>query len=179
MQALFPITATRLTLAALAIALAGAALTPAEAAPGPGGHGPVGGPGMMFGASPEHADRMADRMLAGASNVSDAQRNQVREIARQAATDLRAQREAGRGLREQVAAAFAQPVVDADAVEALRQKMLAQHDAASKRMTQAMLDVSRVLSAEQRQQIAQKMQSRRSMMERHHQERRQLDGATR
>jgi Spy/CpxP family protein refolding chaperone len=155
----------RLALAALALALVGAALSPAEAAPD-----------TMLGGPPEHAERMADRMLAGASGVTDAQRSQVREIARAAATDLRAQHDAGRTLREQMAAAFTQPVVDANAVEALRQKMLAQHDATSKRMTQALLDVSRVLTPEQRQQIAQKLQSRRSMMERHRGERQQLEG---
>ena len=161
---------TRLALAVLVLALVGAALTPAEAAPGDAG------PGMMLGGSPEHAERMVDRMLAGASGVTEAQRTQVREIARAASTDLRAQHDAGRTLREQMAAAFTQPVVDANAVEALRQKMLAQHDATSRRMTQALIDVSRVLTPEQRQQIAQKMQSRRAMMERHRSERQQLDG---
>jgi protein CpxP len=162
--------APRLALGALVLALAGAALSPAEAAPSDPG------PGMMMGGSPEHAERMVDRMLAGASGVTDAQRTQVREIARAAGTELRAQHDAGRTLREQMASAFTQPVVDANAVEALRQKMLAQHDAASERMTQALLDVSRVLTPEQRQQIAQKMQSRHSMMERHRGERQQLDG---
>jgi periplasmic protein CpxP/Spy len=131
---------------------------------------------MMNEGSPERADRMVDRMLSGATGVTEAQRNQVREIARQAATDLRSQHESGRALREQMAAAFAQPVVDAAAVEALRQQRLAQHDAASKRMTQAMLDVSRVLTPEQRQQVAQKMHSRRAMMERHRGERQRMEG---
>jgi molybdate transport system substrate-binding protein len=44
-------------------------------------------------------------------------------------------------------------------------------------MMQAMLDVSRVLTPEQRQQLAQHMKQRRDMMERHMKERRQLDGA--
>jgi Spy/CpxP family protein refolding chaperone len=74
-------------------------------------------------------------------------------------------------------ALFTQPTVDANAAESLRQQMLARHDAASKRMMQAMLDVSRVLTPEQRQQLAQHMKQRRDMMERHMKERRQLDGA--
>ncbi len=156
---------TRLALVALTLALAGAVLSPAEAAPD-----------TMLGGPPEHTERMVERMLAGASGVTDTQRSQVREIARAAGTDLRGQHDAGRALREQMASAFTQPVVDANAVEALRQKMLAQHDAMSRRITQALLDVSRVLTPEQRQQIAQKMQSRRSMMERHRGERQQLDG---
>ena len=52
---------------------------------------------------------------------------------------------------------LAQPTVDADAVEALRQKQLAMHDAAGKRMTTAMLEISRVLTPEQRKQIAEYM----------------------
>jgi Spy/CpxP family protein refolding chaperone len=89
--------------------------------------------------------------------------------------DLRAQREAGRDLRQQMMQAFTQPTVDANTVEALRQKMLAQHDQASRRMMQAMLDVSRVLTPEQRTQLAQHMQQRGEMMRRHMEERRQLD----
>ena len=72
---------------------------------------------------------------------------------------------------------FRQPTVDANAAEALRQQMLQQHDQASRRMLQAMLDVSRVLTPEQRAQLAQRMQQRREMMQRHEQERRQLEPA--
>ena len=54
--------------------------------------------------------------------------------------------------------------------------MLSRHDQASKRMMQAMLDVSRVLTPEQRQQLAQQMKQRRDLMERHMRERRQLEG---
>ena len=54
--------------------------------------------------------------------------------------------------------------------------MMAQHDQASKRMLQAMLDISRVLTPEQRQQLAAKMKQRHEMMERHMKERRQVEG---
>jgi Spy/CpxP family protein refolding chaperone len=73
-------------------------------------------------------------------------------------------------------AVFTAPTVDANAAEQLRQQMLAQHDQASKRMLQAMLDISRVLTPEQRQQLAQKMKQRHEMMERHMRERQQLEG---
>lgn len=52
--------------------------------------------------------------------------------------------------------------------------MLQQHDAASRRWTQAMLDVSAVLTPEQRKQMVDRMQQRRDMMQRHQQERRSL-----
>jgi periplasmic protein CpxP/Spy len=85
------------------------------------------------------------------------------------------QREAGRKLHEQGQALWAQPTVDARAAETLRQQMLAQHDQASKRGMQLMLDVSRVLTPEQRKQIAERLQQRRSMMERHRGERESLE----
>jgi Spy/CpxP family protein refolding chaperone len=43
-------------------------------------------------------------------------------------------------------------------------------------MLQAMLDVSRVLTPEQRKQLAERMQQRRTMMERHRGERLQNEG---
>jgi Spy/CpxP family protein refolding chaperone len=88
-----------------------------------------------------------------------------------ARTDLKAQREAGRALREQGQALFTQPTVDARAAEALRQQLLAQHDQASKRTLQALLDVSRVLTPEQRKAIADRLAERRAMMERRRAER--------
>lgn len=130
--------------------------------------GMAGAPGMMmFGPRMDHA--LAD------VGASDQQRAQVKQIMQAAMADLRAQREAGRDLRQQMMQAFTQPTVDANTVEALRQKMLAQHDQASRRMMQAMLDVSRVLTPEQRTQLAQRMQQRGEMMRRHMEERRQLD----
>ena len=76
-------------------------------------------------------------------------------------------------------ALFAQPTVDARAAETLRQQMLAQHDQVSKRALQAMLDVSRVLTAEQRKALADRMAQRKAMMERHRAEREAAVPATR
>ena len=173
----------RLALAGLALAavMAGSA----QAAPGaPGMHGmhgtmmtmaqgPMGGPGGhsghggMFGGM---TTRLLDRV-----NATPEQRTQIEQIVKANAGEMRAQREAGRALREQAMALFAQPTVDANAVEALRQKQLAMHDAASKRMSTTMLEISRVLTPEQRKQIADSMSQRREMMQRHQQERRSID----
>lgn len=149
----------------MAVALAGGASLTAWALPddGPGRPPAHGAPGFGFGASPRQLDRMLDSV-----NATDAQRSQIKQIAQAAAADLKAQREAGKGLREQQARLFTQPTVDAQAVEALRQQMMAQHDQASRRMTQAMLDASRVLTVEQRVQLAERMKARRDRMERHH-----------
>jgi Spy/CpxP family protein refolding chaperone len=130
-----------------------------------GGHG--GGYGML---APRHLDRMLDSV-----NASAEQRTQIRQIVEAARNDLRAQHDGSRALREQARALFVQPTVDARAAEALRQQMVARHDARSKRMLQAMLDVSRVLTPEQRQQLAQRMEQRKAMMERHRAERQQLE----
>jgi len=115
-----------------------------------------------------------DHMLDGLG-VTDAQRTQIKQIAIAAANDLKAQREAGRALHEQGMQLFAAPTVDAAAAESLRQQMQAQHDQASKRMLQAMLDASEVLTPEQRAKMVERMKQRGAMMkdrrEREHRER--------
>ncbi len=121
-----------------------------------GGGGPMGG--MWMG-------RGIDRMLDGV-NADDAQRTQIKQIVAAAQTDLKAQRDAGRGLRDRAMTAFTQPTVDAREVEAVRQLMLTQHDATSKRMSAALLDISRVLRPEQRVQLAQRLKQRGDAMRR-------------
>ncbi|MCU0813080.1 MAG: Spy/CpxP family protein refolding chaperone [Burkholderiaceae bacterium] len=140
--------------------------------PGPMSHHAAMGPGGPGGAP--MMGRMLERMLDQVGATPE-QRTQIRAIADAASADLQAQRDAGRTLREQSLQLFAQPTVDANAVESQRQKMLQHQDQVSRRMTQAMLDVSRVLTPEQRAQWAERMGQRRQMMERHQHERRQLD----
>jgi len=149
----------------LVVAAAGAALN-VHAQGMMGGHGPhgPGGMDMMFGGPPEHMGRGIDHMLDGL-NATDAQRTQIKQIAMAAAADLKAQREAGKGLREKGMQIFAAPTVDAGAAEALRQQMLTQHDQASKRVLQAMLDVSKVLTPEQRAKIGERMKQRQTIMQ--------------
>ena len=74
---------------------------------------------------------------------------------------------------------FAQPNVDARALETLRQQMVAQHDQASKRKLQVMLDVSRVLTPEQRKTMAERLDKRQAMMQRHRSERDSMERAPR
>ena len=128
------------------------------------GHHGMGGPGMMFAGPPEHVGRVVDRMLDGL-NATDAQRTQIKQIAVAAAQDLKAQRDAGRSLHERSMQIFTAPTVDANSAETLRQQMEAQHDQASKRVLQAMLDVSRVLTPEQRAKIGTRMQERQAAMQ--------------
>jgi Spy/CpxP family protein refolding chaperone len=140
---------------------------------GPGMHG--GGPGMHGGGMGMMQGRGLERMLDSV-NATAEQRTQIKAIAERARADMQAQHEAGKGAREQMAKLFAQPTVDANAVEALRAQQMQRHDQASRRMTQAMVEASRVLTPEQRKQIAERMGQRRAMMERHQHERRALDG---
>ena len=127
------------------------------------GGGMHGGMGMRLASDPARVDRMVERMLRGLS-ATDAQTAQIQQIARAAAQDLQGQREAQRSLREQSRQIWSQPTVDANAVEALRQQQIAQMDQRSKRMSQAMLDISRVLTPEQRAQLAERMEQRQRHM---------------
>lgn len=99
------------------------------------------------------------------------QRQQIRQIMQAARADIRALREASRNDRQQMRQQFIQPKVDAGAIEALRQKMLSQHDKVSLRHTKALIDAANVLTPEQRQQLGEMTKKRRDMMERHRKER--------
>lgn len=151
-------TGFRFLVTGMLVALLSAFALSAWAAPHPGG---MGYPWM---------GRMMERALDAVS-ATDQQRSQIRQIAEAATADLKAQREAGKALREQALQLFTQPSVDANAAEALRGQMMAQHDQSSRRMMQAMLDVSRVLSPEQRVKLAELMQQRRDAMQRRWRER--------
>lgn len=142
-----------------------------------GGHGPGHhardheghGGGMGFMGGPRQMARMLDVVEA-----TPEQRQQIRGILDAARRDLQAQREGGKALRDQARRVFTQPNVDANAAEALRQQMMARHDQSSRRMMQAMLEVSRVLTPEQRQKLGQRMDRAREMMQRHRAERESL-----
>ena len=156
----------RRVLIVVSLAVAG---TVAMSAWAHGGFGGGRGGGMgMFG-------HMSERVLDRVNATAD-QKAQIKRIAEAAMTDLKSQRESHTAMRDEAMKLFAQPTVDANAVEALRQKMLSQHDQASKRISQAMVEASRVLTPEQRQQLADEMAKRGAMMKRHHEERRSLEG---
>lgn len=161
----------RLLAATAALALAGGFLQPAAAAPYSmhGGAGAAPAMGPMDGVLKAHPRQM-ERLFDGIGATAE-QRAQMLQIAQDARADLRAQRQAGRSLREQGQALFAQPVVDEAAVEALRLQMLAQHDQASQRVVQAMLAMSRVLTPEQRQTMTELMAQRRATLQRQRTER--------
>jgi Spy/CpxP family protein refolding chaperone len=148
-------------LAAVVTTVAAVALTVQAQEHGAGwdGHGP----GAMFGGGPEHhlAHRL-DRMLDGLG-ATDAQRTQIRQIALAAARDIKTQRDAERDLHQRELALLAAPSVDAAAAESLRQQTEALHDQSSKRMLQSVLDISKVLTPEQRAKIGARLQEREAV----------------
>ena len=116
-----------------------------------------GGPGMgMAGAGLPLGGPMLDRLLDDVK-ASDAQRDQLHRIAEAAQADLKPTADAARSDHARMVELFAQPSVDAAAVESLRQKMLARHDQVSRRVNVAMLDAAKVLTPEQRQEMAEHM----------------------
>ena len=127
--------------------------------------GPGGAPGILFGGP--GLDRMLDEVQATA-----AQRAQIRQIAGAARDDLRQLREQAPDLRKDTLNVLTQPSIDAGAAEQARQKMLAQHDAVSKRTLTAMLDVAKVLTPEQRAQLGQKLKARQAERDKRRDERR-------
>jgi Spy/CpxP family protein refolding chaperone len=151
--------------AAALLALGGLAGTLAQAQPAPpsppasapsmgehmhGGH-MRGGPGMRG----HHMERLLERV-----NASAEQRSKIRGIFEAAAADMRAQADTRRQLHEQGLTLLAQPTIDANAVERLRQQMLAQHDLASQRWSKAMIEAANVLTPQQRTQLAELMRQR-------------------
>lgn len=149
----------RVAVVSVALALGSAA---AQAEPG---HGHRGGPAMMapgglFGGHIEH--------LLDAVNATDSQRSQIEAIFKAARQDLSGQRDAGKKLHQQMAALYTAANIDAAAIEALRQQVSAQHEAASKRMSQASIDAARVLTPEQRAKVAELMKKRQARMAARH-----------
>lgn len=134
-----------------------------DASPQPGMmHGRAGGPGMgMPGMGLPLGGPMLDRMLDDVQATAS-QREQLHQIAEAARTELQSTGDAARTDRTRLAELFAQPSVDPAAVEALRQQMLARHDQVTKRMNVAMLDAAKVLTVEQRQQLAERMKQHES-----------------
>lgn len=150
--------------------LIGAALAVAAASPAAWAHGgramqgPMGfglGPGLAAPQAddPARLDRWLDHM-AQTLQLQPAQRDEIRRIAQAAAQDLRPLRDEARSLHEERRRLWTQTTLDAAAVETLRQRTLALHDRLSARVDRTLLDIGRVLTPQQRQQLADRMAHR-------------------
>ena len=92
--------------------------------------------------------------LLDQAQASPTQRAQAHQIFDAADADLGQGRGAERADRAQLAQLFAQPTVDAAAIEAVRSRIQQRHDMQSRRATQALIDVGLVLTPQQRQVVA-------------------------
>jgi protein CpxP len=115
------------------------------------GHGPFAGP-----LTPEqmaaHADRMV-RHLAIEIDATADQQAKLETIVKGAATDLAPMRDKIMAARAQARALLTGPTVDRAAIEKLRAEQVANIDAVTKRITQALADVADVLTPDQRRKI--------------------------
>jgi Spy/CpxP family protein refolding chaperone len=129
---------------------------------GPFGHGPGFGPhhmgrfGHRFGGGPpdpafiqDRADRMV-RHLAVEVDATPEQLEKLRAIVKAALNDLLPLRERTMTAHQQARTLMLQPTVDRAAIEKLRAERIADADAASKRLVQAIGDAAEVLTPEQR-----------------------------
>lgn len=142
--------------AALALGGLAAHAEPAGGGRHHGGHAMMMAPGGMFGG---HIEHMLDLV-----NATDAQRSQIEALFKAARQDLAGQRDAGRQLHQQMATLYMAPNIDAAAIESVRAQMSAQHEAASKRMSQAAIEAARVLTPEQRAKLGEVMKKRQARM---------------
>jgi Spy/CpxP family protein refolding chaperone len=153
----------RLAAACAVVAAATSAMLPAQAARHDDGPGAMGSMGLFMG-PPQRIAAHVDHLLNGL-NATDAQRAQITQIAQAAATDLKTQHAAAKALREQSLQIFTAPAVDAAAAESVREQMQAQHDQASRRVLQAMLDIDQVLTPDQRALIGTRIKQRQAAMQ--------------
>jgi Spy/CpxP family protein refolding chaperone len=122
------------------------------------------GPALLFMGPAEHIAQHVDHYLKGL-NATDAQRTQITQIAQAAAADLKAQHGTERSLHQQGLQIFTAATVDPTAAESVRAQLQVQHDQASRRVLQAMLDISQVLTPEQRAAIGARAQQREAAMQ--------------
>lgn len=123
------------------------------------GHGPGfwgGGPGGgRF--DPARAEERADRMIRHIAVEIDAtadQQQKLRDIAKNAVKDMLPLREKMVGARQQARNLLLGQSVDRTAIEKLRSEQIANAEALSKRLTQALTDAAEVLTPEQRQKLS-------------------------
>lgn len=112
------------------------------------GYGPI---------DPADLDKHLDRMLKHfyvEIDATDAQKQQLEPIVRQAAKDLLPLRENLRAGRREAIELLTQERVDPAALEALRARKIGLADEASRRLTRAIAEAADVLTPEQRKQLA-------------------------
>ena len=137
----------------------------AVAAPFEGGFGPPFGPGfgadwqsgILNGVIEAIVEARADRMIRHLAIEIDAtaeQQDKLRAIVRDAVKDLLPVRDKVLAARASARELLTQQTIDRAAIEKLRADQLAIHDAASKRLVQAVADAAEALTPEQRRKLS-------------------------
>ena len=108
-----------------------------------------------------HADRMI-RHVSIEIDATTEQQDKLRTIVRGAVKDLLPIRDKVVAARATARDLFTQQTIDRTAIEKLRADQIAIHDAASKRLVQAVADAAEVLTPEQRRKLADMLPPRRA-----------------
>jgi Spy/CpxP family protein refolding chaperone len=131
---------------------------------GPFGHGGWHGRGFMMGQiDPAQVEDRADRMVRHLAIEVDAnaeQQERLRAVVKSAVRDLLPMREKAQAARQRGRELLTQTTVDRAAIEAFRAEQVAQVDAISKRVAQAVTDAATILSVEQRRKIEDRLRPR-------------------
>jgi len=117
-------------------------------------HGRRGARGPIDPAKMEqHLDRMLKHMYVEI-DASDAQKQKLDPIVKQAAKELAPLRDKVREARREGIKLLSADNIDRGAIERFRAQQIGATDAASRRFTQALADVAEVLTPEQRRKLA-------------------------
>jgi Spy/CpxP family protein refolding chaperone len=115
--------------------------------------GDMGDPAQMG----EHIERMVGH-LAVEIDATPEQESKLAEIAKAAAAELVPLRQQWREARTDAIALLTAPTVDRAAIEQFRAAQLQLADTASKELAEALADAAEVLTPEQRQALAERME---------------------
>lgn len=101
----------------------------------------------------QHLDRMLQHMYVEI-DATDAQKQKLEPLVKQAAKDLAPLRDKVREARREGIKLLSSDTIDRSAIERFRAQQIGATDAASRRFTQALADVAEVLTPEQRRKLA-------------------------
>ena len=118
-------------------------------------HGPIDAADLD-----KHLDRMLKHLYVEI-DATEAQKQALEPIVKQAAKDLLPMRESLHAGRREAIALLSQERIDPAALEALRAKQAQAMDQISRRMTLSLADAAEVLTPEQRAKLAERMDKRR------------------
>ena len=148
----------RFTIGALTLVAVGAVLGAGATAQAGrmGGWHSFGHHGMGAKTEEQVRERAADRTawVLGRIDASPEQETRINDIVNSLVGDLYPLRAEHRGYRRQLVTELARPQVDRQALEGIRADGLALASSASKTLLNAMMDITTVLSIEQRQELA-------------------------